>query len=335
MGMKLYSPAKVNLTLAVSGCREDGYHELDSVVTPLSLCDEVVLTRATAGESTLEMTSDSVDLSLIPADCEQNLAVRAVRLLEREVGRMLPTSIKIFKRIPLGGGLGGGSSNAATVLKGVNELWELRVSLERLCALGAQLGSDVPLFLLDGTVRMQGRGEVVQRLALPHATPLFMVLANAGVHCSTPRVYRALDEQREKAQNFFFKDLTERDVFCNNLHLSLQKGEAKAVLPWLLNDLEQPCYTLFPEVRGTAEALLQAGCEGVLLCGSGGTVCGIVTSAEAGERVLAHPALTQCWRASVQTLPDGVMAAHGPLTPIVMVRIHVGQPCPSASDLKN
>lgn len=327
--MLLFSPAKVNLSLAVSGLREDGYHGLDSVVTLVSLGDDVTLERA--AETTLEVVSDTVDLQSMPQDCERNLAVRAVRLIEQSVGRVLPTAIRIVKRIPLGGGLGGGSSNAATVLKGMNELWHLGLPLDTLCALGAQLGSDVPLFLQDGTVRMCGRGEQVERLNLSGAPSLCLVLANDGTHCPTPQVYRGWDVRHPGVENFSYKGLTDGDVFCDNLRLSLQKGKVTDVATWVFNDLEAPCFDQFPGVRGTAEALQSAGCDGVLLCGSGGTVCGMVASAEVGERVLAHPALAHCWRASVQTLPDGVMAAHGPLTPIVMVRIHVGQPCPSAS----
>jgi 4-diphosphocytidyl-2-C-methyl-D-erythritol kinase len=190
--MQYFSPAKVNLSLAVSGVRADGFHDLDSVVTLVSLGDDIYLERAEQGVS-LTISGEGVEVSALPTDLEQNLAVRAVRLLEAEVGYALPTAIRIVKRIPLGGGLGGGSSNAATVLKGVNELWNLGLSVERLCELGAELGSDVALFLLDGTVRMRGRGERVTRLNLPDARPLTLVLVNDGTHCSTPQVYRALD----------------------------------------------------------------------------------------------------------------------------------------------
>ena len=121
-----FSPAKINLSLAVSGCRPDGYHDLDSVVALLSLGDEVTLTQAEA--TNLHVVGEGVDLSAMPEDCERNLAVRAVRLLEGATGRSLPTAITITKRIPLGGGLGGGSSNAATVLKGMVALWKLDIS---------------------------------------------------------------------------------------------------------------------------------------------------------------------------------------------------------------
>lgn len=328
--MKLFSPAKMNVTLRVLGRRSDGFHELDSVVVPLGLGDEVCL--EVAGETSLEVVGEQVDLSAMPGDVERNLAVRAVRLLEREVGRALPTRLYIRKRIPLGGGLGGGSSNAAAVLRGMDALWGLGLGVGRLCALGAELGSDVPLFLLDGTVRMRGRGERVERLPMAGAAPLWVVLANGGGHCPTAEVYAALGAGRlgAAAQAGVAPTppppLTNGGVFCDTLCLSLRTGVAARVAESVANDLEAPCFRLFPGVARTAEALRAAGCAGVTLCGSGATVFGLVGSREEGERALAHPALAGCWRACTQTLPDGVMAAHGPLTPIVMVRIHVGQP---------
>lgn len=335
------------------------------------------------------MVGEGVDLSAMPADVERNLAVRAVRLLERETGRTLPTRLFIRKRIPLGGGLGGGSSNAAAVLRGMDTLWGLGLGREQLCALGAELGSDVALFVLDGTVRMRGRGERVERVPMAKAKPLWVVLANDGSHCATARVYGALraaplnvaaDDSKDNTsasrhhdnenggggsvhlmaedvgkpfhgappsapvEGHCHKDapppsplsisappippipLTNEAVFCDTLFLSLRTGVATRVADEVGNDLEAPCFGLFPGVARTAEALRTAGCTGVTLCGSGATVFGLVGSREEGERALAHPALAGCWRACTQTLPDGVMAAHGPLTPIVMVRIHVGQP---------
>lgn len=321
--MKRFSPAKINLTLRVLGTRPDGFHALDSLVVPLSLGDEVTLERAE--ETSLSVTSEEIDLSPMPADPEKNLALRALRLLERHANRALPTRISIAKRIPLGGGLGGGSSNAATVLRGINDLWNLALSTETLCALGAELGSDVPLFILDGAVRMQGRGEIVERLPRGSVAPMWVVLANDGTHCPTPQVYRALDEQRAATVDAPFS-LTNGGGIWDTLRLSLQRGEPEEVAKGLVNDLEAPCFRLFSGVARTAEALRAAGCKGVRLCGSGATVFGLVHTREEGEHALEQEGLSDCWRACVQTLPDGVMAAHGPLTPIVMVRIHVGQP---------
>ena len=323
--MKVFAAAKVNLGLRVLGRRADGFHELDSVVALLGLGDEVSLERA--GATSLEIEGEGVALDALPGDAEANLAVRAARALERVVGRPLPTRIRIRKRIPLGGGLGGGSSDAAAVLRGMDALWGLNLGAERLCAVGAGLGSDVPLFLLDGTVRMAGRGERVERLPMAGAEPLWVVLANDGSHCPTPAVYREWDRLAGEGGGGAVANLTSGGGLWDNLCFFLRAGGFASVAEAVVNDLQAPCVGLFPGVARTLEVLRAAGCRGVTLCGSGATVFGLVGSREEGERALAHPALAGCWRACAQTLPDGVMAAHGPLTPIVMVRIHVGQPC--------
>ena len=328
--MKVFAPAKVNLGLRVLGVRADGFHALDSVVVPLGFGDDVELERA--GETSLEVVDGGVGLGALPGDVERNLAVRAARLLEREAGRPLPTRIRIVTRIPLGGGLGGGSTDAAATLRGMDALWGLGLGRGRLCALGAELGSDVPLFMLEGTVRMTGRGERVERLGMSGARPLWLVLANDGSHCPTPAVYRAWDglgraPGRPCAAPSEGAGLTTPIDLWDTLYFFLRMGEPAGVAGAVVNDLSAPCLGLFPGVARTAEALRAAGCMGVTLCGSGATVFGLVGSRAEGEGVLAHPALSGCWRACAQTLPDGVMAAHGPLTPIVMVRIHVGQPC--------
>ncbi len=311
------SPAKVNLTLRVYPRRADGFHDLDSVVVPLGFGDDVALEKAEV--TALEIAGDGVALGAMPEDIEQNLAVRAVRLLEAEVGYALPTRITIRKRIPLGGGLGGGSSNAGTVLRLMNTLWDLGISRERLAALGAQLGSDVALFVMDGTVHMTGRGDRVERLPMTGAQPLWVILVNCGCACPTGRVYGAFDKE----------GLTSKGDLWDNLSLFLRSGDTKGVGRLLVNDLQAPCFKAFPEVERCAEALRSAGCREVLLSGSGATVFGLVGSREEGERILQASTLEDYWRVCTQTLPDGVMAAHGPLTPIVMVRIHVGQPAAS------
>ena len=321
--MKVFAAAKVNLGLRVLGRRADGFHALDSVAALLGLGDEVELERA--GAMALEVAGEGVDVGALPTDAEANLAMRAARLAERAAGRALPTRIRIRKRIPLGGGLGGGSSDAAAVLRGMDALWGLGLGAGRLCALGAELGSDVPLFVLDGTVRMRGRGERVERLPMEGAPPLWVVLANDGSHCATPAVYREWD--RLNGGGAPAGGLTAGAGLWDNLCFFLRAGRSAAVAEAVVNDLQAPCAGLFPGVARTLGALRAAGCGGVTLCGSGATVFGLVGSREEGERALAHPALAGCWRACAQTLPDGVMAAHGPLTPIVMVRIHVGQPC--------
>ena len=155
--MRLAAHAKVNLTLEVLGTRPDGYHELRSVVAEIPLHDDVELLDAPAGEVTVEMECDGVEMPCVPP--ETNLAVRATRALREACGVARGVHIRIVKRIPVGAGLGGGSADAAAVLNGLNELWGLQLPKERLCAIGAEVGSDVPALVLGGMVLMEGRGE--------------------------------------------------------------------------------------------------------------------------------------------------------------------------------
>ena len=159
--MRLAAHAKINLTLEVLGTRPDGYHDLRSVVTTIPLHDDVELLDAPAGEVTVEMEGDGMEVPRVP--CEANLAVRAARALQEACGVARGVHIRIVKRIPVGAGLGGGSADAAAVLNGLNEMWGLGLPKERLCAIGAEVGSDVPALVLGGTVLMEGRGERVRR----------------------------------------------------------------------------------------------------------------------------------------------------------------------------
>ena len=247
--MKVFAAAKVNLGLRVLGRRADGFHELDSVVALLGLGDEVSLERA--GATGLEVEGEGVALDALPGDAEANLAVRAARALERVVGRPLPTRIRIRKRIPLGGGLGGGSSDAAAVLRGMDALWGLGLGAGRLCAVGAELGSDVPLFLLDGTVRMAGRGERVERLPMAGAEPLWVVLANDGSHCPTPAIYREWDRRAGEGGGGAVANLTSGGGLWDNLCFFLRAGGFASVAEAVVNDLQAPCVGLFPGVART------------------------------------------------------------------------------------
>ena len=194
--MRLAAHAKVNLTLEVLGMRPDGYHELRSVVTTIPLHDDVELLDAPAGEMTVEMSGDGMEVPHVP--CEENLAVRAARALAAAAGVSRGVHIRIVKRIPVGAGLGGGSADAAAVLNGLNELWGMGLPKERLCEIGAEVGSDVPALVLGGMVLMEGRGERVRALLQRARRPLSQsvgpfddnfVLRVPPIYASTARVY--------------------------------------------------------------------------------------------------------------------------------------------------
>lgn len=310
----IQTPAKVNFTLRILGKRSDGFHELDSLLVPVSLFDD--LTVRPAQETTLEIDHDpSISIDHLGA-MEDNLIVRALRLVEAEVGRVLPVAISLYKRIPLGGGLGGGSSNCAGMFHALNLLFDFKISVERLVALAAQLGSDIPAFIWGGYVHMQGRGERVTPLRFNgQLLPVQLILLNCGAHCPTGIIYKNTKI-----------DLTRTPSLDYTMPLLLLLGEIDPLVGLLQNDLEAAAFRLFPEVAHSAQLLKEAGCRCVMLSGSGATVFGLTTDQEDAGNCLRRLKTCGCWYTSVCSLPDSVMAAHGPLTPIAMVRIHVGQP---------
>jgi len=183
-GLRCFAPAKINLDLRVGPRRGDGFHPLDSVVVKVTLYDRIDLRMRTDGEVTLSCSG---------ADCgpdQRNLAVRAARLLA--AGRNVPgADITLAKSIPPGGGVGGGSSDAAAVLGALRMLWDVDVSDADLAGMAAELGSDVPLFLGGAASRMTGRGEHLDPVTVH---PFLAVLVLPGFACPTGDIYRAFDE---------------------------------------------------------------------------------------------------------------------------------------------
>ncbi len=182
----LHAPAKINLTLRVGPRRRDGFHEIESLIAPIDLCDTLRL-RPRA-DASLRLSCDDLGL---PTD-ERNLALQAALLLRQHVARPeLGAEITLSKRIPAGAGLGGGSSDAAATLRGLAELWQLGIDRDALLTLAARLGSDVPLFLFDAPVIARGRGEQVEPVrGLP---PAWVLLIVPSQRCPTAQVYAAFD----------------------------------------------------------------------------------------------------------------------------------------------
>lgn len=256
--MQFSAPAKINLSLTVKGRRDDGFHEIESLVCPLDLCDTLDLDPRDSGG--LEFTCD--DATLPTGD--SNLVVRAARLFGEAIGRAPDVRIALHKRIPHGAGLGGGSSDAASTLLALDEILATRLPLERLSAIAAQLGSDVPLFLHRSAARVQGRGEIVEPAAFPHALPLLLVKPPFGV--PTPWAYRQWRDSREipgipyAPQHFAWGELR--------------------------NDLERPVfekYLLLAELKRWL--LAQDEVDGALMSGSGATVFAMLRDAGAGPVV--------------------------------------------------
>ncbi len=243
MTLALEAFAKVNRRLVVLGKRPDGYHELDTLYQTIDLADRLTL-EATEDDE-LRLTTDDPAL---PVD-ESNLIVKAARSLKDRFGASRGASIHLSKTIPKGGGLGGGSADAAAALHGLAALWELPATPEALQPVAEAVGSDVAFFLHGGRARGTGRGETIE--PLPDGPDEWLVLLFPAFGLATPDVYRALDAP------------------------PLAPRGASGVFARDRNDLEAAAERLRPELRTLREALLSAGAIAARLSGSGSTVFGL------------------------------------------------------------
>lgn len=303
--------AKINLTLELLGKRADGYHELRSIVMPIALHDELDIRFGAVQENaqvTLEVVADGVDCSQMGV-VEDNLCVKAIRnfyaTFSTEQIRQPEIAIRIIKRIPLGGGMGGGSADAAATLQALAQHHAFSEEREgELLAVAAQTGSDVPALLLayrkKCAVKMEGRGERVMPLQR-FCKAFTILLANPGTHVSTAAAFRAADLELTNSQ------------FSDKIGTSQNCLESLSKLSTILsNGLEKPVFTLYPEIAHIAARLRRAGARGVLMSGSGATVFALVESSEEAVKI-AQALPVGCWWTISQLMPDGVTAAHGPL----------------------
>ncbi|MCC8166761.1 MAG: 4-(cytidine 5'-diphospho)-2-C-methyl-D-erythritol kinase [Planctomycetes bacterium] len=254
-GHEAASPAKINLFLEVVRKRADGFHELDSVFAEIDLAD-TIRAEVVRGDSAIVLECDD---PAIPCD-ESNLIVRAARALQREAGVTDGARIFLQKRIPPGSGLGGGSGNAATAIRLLNDVWHCGIAPERQVEIGAELGSDVPFFFHGGVCRIGGRGEVVMPI---HSlrSPLRIGLLLTGVHSDTAAAYRNIvlpTPATLRSSTDFVQSLAHGDIAILN---------AAA-----FNRFEKTVFTAIPrldEIHDTAEGLLS---RPVRMSGSGSSL---------------------------------------------------------------
>lgn len=275
--MTIEAYAKINLTLEVLGTRPDGYHALRSVVIPTTLSDTICLEKA-----------DGISSDFAGGD---DLCVKAAKaILPEGVG----VRIEIEKRIPSGGGLGGGSADAAAVLVALNEMHSLGKSVGELVEIAARVGSDVPSLVASrtyGPVLMEGRGEKVSPLGVAIAKPLHFVLANPGVHSSTKEVFAKCVSR-----------VAEDEKILYNIRQALVSGSPGGISAALVNDLEASAKSLHPEISRAAEALAEATGARVSMTGSGATVFAVVESGAAAENAAARLAAAGYWARSANSL---------------------------------
>lgn len=273
---ELPSFAKINWQLQVLGKRDDGFHDLCTVFQTVSLNDAL----AFEPYETLAFECDSAD---IPAD-DSNLVVRAAHLLRSEFGVREGARIFLRKRIPAPGGLGGGSSNAATALLGLAGLWDLKISSERLATIGAQLGSDVPFFLTGGTALGTGRGTEIE--ALPDVIERYMIIVTPEIGVSTAEAFRRLDASRlTKVESKRILKICRKDALMFNQRR-----------PALKNDFEASVFISHPEIKRVKDKLLELGAADALMSGSGASVFAVFDKEETRQATLKALEAFKNWR---------------------------------------
>jgi 4-diphosphocytidyl-2-C-methyl-D-erythritol kinase len=264
-------PAKVNLQLAVGPREADGYHNLVSVFQAISIYDDVTISKTAPGSGiTIAITGDHTHG--VPSDAT-NLAVKAAQLIADEYDFAVDIHIEVSKSIPVAGGMAGGSADAAAVIVGLNELFDLEMSREEMLEIGSQLGSDVPFMITGGTAIGQGRGDQLTA-ALSRGT-YHWVLALSTVGLSTPAVYQECDRLRAGL------DIAAPQT-SDALMQSLLTADPKAVGLALQNDLQSAACSLRPALTLVLDVGEEYGSLGAIVSGSGPTVAFLVGDEEQG-----------------------------------------------------
>jgi len=266
--------AKINWSLDITGQRPDGYHLMDMLMQTVTLSDRITLTPAE------DITLTTGGWPLLSPD-ERHLALRAARALQAYTGYAGGAAIHVEKRIPVGAGMGGGSSDAAAVLKGLNYLWETGLTQQQLEEIGLTLGADVPFCLRGGLTRTQGIGEVMQPLSYRKDWELVVIQPCRGL--STGEVFTAYHEQ----ESILHPD-------TNNAQKALAEGDAALLAQSLGNVLQGVSEEKRPEIGEAIRALTEQGAFVSLMTGSGSAVFGVFESQQAANR--AWNALRLRWR---------------------------------------
>ena len=264
--MKLDSFAKINLYLSVRARRRDNYHGITSVFQRISLKDTI--TFQSRRDSVIKVSTNEKKLA-----CDSsNFVWQAAELLRKKFKITQGVNIRIAKRVPLGSGMGGGSSNAACALTGLNRLWKLGLSGRELANIGSKIGSDVPFFLYDCPFALvRGRGEKITPLLKLKKVLLWQVIVVPRINVSTALIYKKWDE-------FKSLRLTTGKSSAKLISLALEKNDLFLLNRAIYNSLEPVTEALFPQVRRIKDKLLAQGAQLIMMSGSGPAVFVIVSS---------------------------------------------------------
>jgi len=258
------SPAKINIGLRIIGKRKDGYHNLQTIFYPLLLADVISFEK---NEKTI-LETDSDELK----QAKENLIIKAKDIIENYTGEKMNVRINLQKNIPLGAGLGGGSSNAAATLKSLNTLFNLNCNYETLAELALKLGSDVPYFLNPIACFATSRGEKIKNISLSLSNPILLV--NPGINISTKWAFDQVTVVKDKDT---LQKLANLEVLTVN-----------DIKQFATNDFEEIVFAEYPEIRILKEELYSLGAAFVMMTGTGSTLYGIFSNLQKANLAQDH-----------------------------------------------
>jgi 4-diphosphocytidyl-2-C-methyl-D-erythritol kinase len=275
-GALVHTPAKLNLSLHILGRRPDGYHLLDSIVAPITIFDRVSVRVTPSSQLGITLRCSPADAAPLGPD---NLAWRAAALFFRRHESAATVTLDVIKQIPSQAGLGGGSSDAAAVLRALNALCPTPVPTPDLIAWGLELGADIPLFLVEHPARMRGIGEQLEPCAVPTTDSLVVVYPGVGL--DTQLVYAKYDDL-----------LTMKRSASSIRALTSGQGPLRSMMH---NDLEAAAFHLQPSLLSLKQRLLALGAAGALMTGSGSAIFGVWTNRKDAQRAAEQLQISGLW----------------------------------------
>jgi len=278
------SPAKINLFLSIRSKRPDGYHEIVNLMQTVDICDDISISRSARSYSTLKSKDASIPFG------KRNLCIKAYDIIKQNT--MLDDDdtieISLNKRIPLGSGLGGGSSNAACVIKGMNEVFKLSLSVEDQRKLSSHVGSDVPFFTTGGLAILTGRGEIVDELP-ELKSPLNLVIIKPDFSVSTGEAYKWLKETSDK------QELNREELISH-----IENNDLEYITDKMHNDFEPVIENKYPFIGKLKDIMLEHGCIKSQLTGSGSGLFGVCENIETAKSIaeqmseIPHVSFAKC-----------------------------------------
>ena len=253
--MKVRAYAKVNLALDVVRKREDGYHDLEMIMAPITLHDLIYINVIDEG---IEIESNS---KIVPTD-QRNIMYKVAQLMQERYGLKKGVKIFVYKHIPTQAGLAGGSADGAAVIKAMNKLFHLNLSYEEMAA----LGKDIPFCIYEKTAFVEGVGEKLQFIDEPFEAYLLLVKPKKGV--STQKAFTSLDLSKVKHQD------------CRKMKKGIEMNDYQGVIDNLQNTLELPSIKMVPQIKEIKKEMMKLGFDGALMSGSGSCVFGITRNQE-------------------------------------------------------